>query len=161
MERVAAKEAAAKAIDKEVRGMSVGPDELNGMLEEKGSAALRQKVKLHSVLLRPRVGMQDLRAKLPGLDGYLAQYDQEFVDLAEVNMKYEGYIVKEREMVDKMNRLEEVRLHDKIDYQELQSLSAEAREKLTQLRPRTIGQASRISGVSPSDISVLLVYVGR
>lgn len=161
MERVAAKEAAAKAIDKEVRGMSVGPDELNGMLEEKGSAALRQKVKLHSVLLRPRVGIQDLRSNLPALETYLQQYDQEFVDLAEVNMKYEGYIVKEQEMVDKMNRLEEVRLHDKIDYQELQSLSAEAREKLTQLRPRTIGQASRISGVSPSDISVLLVYVGR
>lgn len=161
LERVKTKEAAALAIDKEVREMSVGPDALNGMLEAQGSAPLRQKVKLHSVLLRPRVKMQDLRDHIPALDQYLQQYDQEFIDLAEVNMKYEGYLVKEQEMVDKMNRLEEVRLHDHIDYRELQSLSAEAREKLTQLRPRTIGQASRISGVSPSDISVLLVYVGR
>ena len=76
-------------------------------------------------------------------------------------MKYEGYIQKEKEMVDKMNRLEQVRLSEEFDYRELNSLSHEAREKLTQLKPRTIGQASRISGVSPSDISVLLVYMGR
>jgi tRNA uridine 5-carboxymethylaminomethyl modification enzyme len=91
----------------------------------------------------------------------MKQFDQEVCELAEIDMKYAGYIRKEQEMVEKMNRLETVRLHDGFDYYELPSLSTEAREKLSQLRPRTIGQASRISGVSPSDISVLLVHVGR
>jgi len=81
--------------------------------------------------------------------------------LAETNLKYEGYIRREKEMVDKMTRLEEVRLYEDFDYNAIGSLSSEAREKLTQLKPRTVGQASRISGVSPSDISVLLVHVGR
>jgi len=81
--------------------------------------------------------------------------------LAEVGLKYEGYIRKEQEMVDKMNRLEEVIIKSTFDYDKLQSLSAEAREKLNKIQPRTIGQASRISGVSPSDVSVLLVHMGR
>jgi tRNA uridine 5-carboxymethylaminomethyl modification enzyme len=98
---------------------------------------------------------------LPELNNFLSQYSNEFVDLAEINMKYEGYIQKEQEMVDKMNRLEEVRLHDNFNYHQLVSLSSEAREKLSRLKPRTIGQASRISGISPSDISVLLVHMGR
>jgi len=79
----------------------------------------------------------------------------------ETGIKYEGYIRKEREMVDKMERLESVRLPEHFDYKALKALSIEAREKLNQVRPKTIGQASRISGVSPSDISVLLVHVGR
>ena len=92
---------------------------------------------------------------------FLQSYEREFIDLAEINMKYEGYIQKEQEMVDKMNRLEEMRLSDSFDYRQLTALSKEAREKLSRLRPRTIGQASRISGVSPADISVLLVHIGR
>jgi tRNA uridine 5-carboxymethylaminomethyl modification enzyme len=91
----------------------------------------------------------------------LQPYDQEFIDLAEINMKYAGYIKKEQEMVDKMNRLESVKLREDLDYETLSSLSKEARQKLNQLKPMTIGQASRISGVSPADISVLLVHVGR
>ena len=161
MERVEAKIEAAKAIERHLRKSSVEPEAINKMLEEKGSAPIRQKVKLHSVLLRPNIGIQDFRDSLPELDQYLQSFDQEFVDLAEVNMKYEGYIRKEQELVDKMNRLEEVRLHEDLDYGKLVSLSAEAREKLSQLKPHTIGQASRISGVSPSDISVLLVHMGR
>jgi tRNA uridine 5-carboxymethylaminomethyl modification enzyme len=98
---------------------------------------------------------------LPELDAFLNQYPQEYVELAEINMRYEGYISREREMVEKMNRLEEVHLHADFNYQQLNSLSAEAREKLSKLKPRTIGQASRISGVSPADISVLLVHLGR
>jgi tRNA uridine 5-carboxymethylaminomethyl modification enzyme len=111
--------------------------------------------------LRPQVSLQELRDAVPDIDQELSVYEQEFVDLAEINMKYEGYIRKEEEMVVKMNRLESVRLTDNFDYQQLVSLSAEAREKLGQVKPSTIGQASRISGVSPSDISVLLVHMGR
>ena len=161
MERVHRKENAAKEIEKHFRDLSVSPDQLNNFLEQKGSSLLRQKVKLHGVLLRPHVKLEELRAILPELDQFLSQYNQEFVDLAEINMKYEGYIKKEQEMVEKMNRLEEVRLHENFDYNQLVSLSAEAREKLGRIKPRTIGQASRISGVSPADISVLLVHMGR
>lgn len=161
MVRVNAKNAAANAIEKFVEELSVGPDDINGLLAQKDSAEIRQKVKLHGILLRPGISMDDLRGALPHLDRFLSQYDEEFVNLAEINMKYAGYIKKEQEMVDKMNRLEEVRLIDNFDYSQLVSLSAEAREKLGRIRPRTIGQASRISGVSPADISVLLVHMGR
>jgi len=90
-----------------------------------------------------------------------ATYARSRRSIAEISIKYEGYIRKEQEIVDKMDRLESVRLSDGFDYKAIKSLSIEAREKLNSIKPRTIGQASRISGVSPSDISVLLVHVGR
>ncbi len=141
--------------------ISVSPDQINGLLDDFGSARIDQKVKLISILLRPHISISDLKTAVPDLEGQMKQFDQEVCELAEIDMKYAGYIRKEQEMVEKMNRLETVRLHDGFDYYELPSLSTEAREKLSKLRPRTIGQASRISGVSPSDISVLLVHVGR
>ena len=161
LERVNEKNQEVKEIDKYVRKTSVTPDQLNGYLEKQGSKALDQKVKLHSVLMRPNVSLVDMRKELPELDSALSKYTPEVVNLAEVGLKYEGYIRKEQEMVDKMNRLEEVIIQSSFDYDKLQSLSAEAREKLTKIQPRTIGQASRISGVSPSDVSVLLVHMGR
>jgi len=161
MERVRAKQEAAEAIEKYFRETSVDPAQLNPLLDRLDSAQIRQKVKLLPVLLRPDIGMGDLRQVLPELDQFLAPYPAEFTELAEINMKYEGYIRKEQEMVEKMNRLEEVRIFDDFDYRQLTSLSKEAREKLLKIRPRTIGQASRISGVSPADISILLVHLGR
>jgi tRNA uridine 5-carboxymethylaminomethyl modification enzyme len=95
------------------------------------------------------------------LNDFLNNYDQESIQLAEVELKYAGYIKKEQEMVEKMNRLEAVKLRENFDYTSVVSLSSEAREKLNRIRPMTIGQASRISGVSPADISVLLVHMGR
>ena len=95
------------------------------------------------------------------MDQYLSDYNEEIINSAEIHLKYAGYINKEKEMVSKINRLEDVVLDDDFDYQSIQSLSSEAREKLSKMRPKSIGQASRISGVSPSDISVLLVYLGR
>jgi tRNA uridine 5-carboxymethylaminomethyl modification enzyme len=161
MTRVQSKLDAAKAIVDYLAKQSVEPDQVNQYLEKMESSPLRQKVKLDGLLIRPNIDLHGLRAILPNLDGFLQQYEQEFVDLAEINLKYEGYIRKEQEMVDKMNRLEEVRLWEDLDYHTMPSLSSEAREKLTRMRPRTIGQASRISGISPSDISVLLVHIGR
>ncbi|MCG8327179.1 MAG: tRNA uridine-5-carboxymethylaminomethyl(34) synthesis enzyme MnmG [Chitinophagales bacterium] len=161
MEKVNAKQEAAKEIERFFRQQSVEPGQLNAFLEEKGTAPINQKVKLQSILLRPQVSLADLRKVLPQVEAFLNGYAQEYADLAEVNLKYEGYIQRESERVEKMNRLEAVRLSDKLDYHELQSLSMEAREKLSKLRPRTLGQASRISGVSPADISVLLIHVGR
>ena len=161
IERVHTKVAAAQAIEKYFAETSVAPDDINGFLESKGSAPIRQKGKLDGILLRPNIDLADLRQVLPGLQQFLQQYDVEYAQLAEINMKYEGYIRREQEMVDKMNRLEEVRLLENFDYSKLNSLSAEAREKLNKIKPRTIGQASRISGVTPADVSVLLVHLGR
>ena len=161
LDRVRRKEEGARAIEAFVRDLSVEPGQVNRFLEEQGSAPIAQKVKLHGILLRPHVNLDDLRTVLPAVDGFLASYDPETVACAEIALKYEGYIRREEEMVERMNRLEDLALGDRFDYHALSGLSKEAREKLSSLRPRTIGQASRISGVSPADISVLLIHSGR
>lgn len=161
MERVEEKKEATVLIEKYLKKMSVAPEQLNAFLESKGSALLKQKVKLDGILLRPNISLAEIKEVLPELSTFLDQYGRETYELAEINMKYAGYIKREQEMVDKMARLESVRLYENIDYNEISSLSIEARQKLTQLQPRTIGQASRISGVSPADVSVLLVHMGR
>jgi tRNA uridine 5-carboxymethylaminomethyl modification enzyme len=141
--------------------VSADADQINPFLESIGSAPVSQKTKAALLLSRPHIGIDHIRSFMPQLDEALSSYDGETIGLAEVNIKYKGYIEREQEMVNKMNRLEELALHDSIDYSKISSLSNESREKLTRLKPRTIGQASRISGVSPSDISVLLVHMGR
>ncbi|MGB3545578.1 MAG: tRNA uridine-5-carboxymethylaminomethyl(34) synthesis enzyme MnmG [Saprospiraceae bacterium] len=161
MERVRVKEAGTAAIRRVLDNASVAPDELNSYLAEIDSAPLRQQVKASSILPRPRVELTELAARIPELATELAGHDAETIQMAEVNAKYAGYIQREQLMVDKMNRLEGIRLHAHMDFNELRALSKESREKLTKLRPETIGQASRISGVSPSDISVLLLHLGR
>ncbi|MEY2949942.1 MAG: tRNA uridine-5-carboxymethylaminomethyl(34) synthesis enzyme MnmG [Saprospiraceae bacterium] len=160
MERVKEKITAAVEIEKFFHQYSVAPDLINRYLAQINSAPIKQKVKLHSILVRPHVYMDALINTLPEVSNFLKHYPKSYAELAEINMKYDGYIKKENEMVDKMAKLEKVKLHIP-DYHQLQSLSAEAREKLTQIQPETIGQASRISGVSPADISVLLVHLGR
>jgi tRNA uridine 5-carboxymethylaminomethyl modification enzyme len=161
MERVVEKQEARDQIVDHFKRNSVAPESVNSYLSSIGSSPLAQKVKLLSVITRPHVSIEGLSEHIPALKEYLQKYSEEYVDLAEIYMKYEGYIQKEEELVEKMNRLESVRLQSDMDYGKIVSLSAEAREKLNRMKPRTIGQASRISGVSPSDISVLLVHVGR
>ncbi len=161
MEKVRRKEADSAAIEKFFRDYSVSPDAINGFLESIPSAPVRQQVKLHNILLRPHVGLDQLRQVLPAVDEYCRQLDPDALTDAEIRMKYDGYIRKEQEMVDKMNRLETVHITEGFDFQGLTSISMEAREKLSRVKPRTIGQASRISGVTPADVSVLLVHLGR
>ena len=161
MHRVETKQQGAAEIETFFRNASVGPDEINGYLASVDSAPVAQKVKLYNILLRPQVNIATLAQALPELQRFLAPYETEFVELAEINIKYEGYIRKEEEMVQKMNRLEDVRLHENFDYRAITALSIEARDKLARHKPRTIGQASRISGVSPADVSVLLIHLGR
>jgi tRNA uridine 5-carboxymethylaminomethyl modification enzyme len=161
MERVDQKTNGIKQIEQFLSATNVDPDQINPFLESIGSAPITQKLKINLILSRPHITINDIAPYLPQLTEGLASYDAETISLAEVNIKYRGYIEREQEMVDKMNRLEELALHDSIDYSKISSLSIESREKLTRLRPRTLGQASRISGVSPSDISVLLVHMGR
>ena len=159
--RVEAKSEAMRTLKKSLESISVSPDQLNPYLESINSTDLNQKVKLISVLRRPNVSLNALAEYLPDLKSKLEAMDPAHIESTEIAIKYEGYIVKEQEMANKMNRLESVLLKNDLDYGTLSALSTEAREKLTTQRPRTIGQASRISGVSPSDISVLLVHMGR
>ncbi|MBK9737244.1 MAG: tRNA uridine-5-carboxymethylaminomethyl(34) synthesis enzyme MnmG [Saprospiraceae bacterium] len=161
LDRVKNKIENARIIERYFDDTSIDPNLINGFLESLDSAPLKQKVKAKSILSRPNVTLENMRLALPALNTYLSQYDDETLTSAEVTMKYEGYIRKEQEMVEKMDRFESLRLDDAFDYKSMKSLSIEAREKLHIIRPRTIGQASRISGVSPSDISVLLVQSGR
>ena len=161
MDRVRAKNQATAEIETFFRNASVSPGEVNGYLQSVDSAPIVQKVKLYNILLRPQVSIPALAQALPELAQFLAPYEQEFTELAEINIKYEGYIQKEQEMVDKMSRLEDLHLHPDFDYSGINGLSNEARQKLARMKPRTIGQASRISGVNPADVSVLLVHLGR
>lgn len=161
LNRVHEKQAAYDKISDFFMNTSVAPEEIEQILSAKGSAPLRQKMKMHKVLLRPKLGIQDFATAIPKVKDFIQQFDEEFISCAEINLKYEGYIRKEQDQVAKINRLENVRLYDSLDYSTIKGLSAEAVEKLNQLKPATIGQASRISGVSPADVSVLLVYVGR
>lgn len=159
--RVQEKVRVAEEIHKYFLNESVTPDLVNSLLEEQGTSAISQRTKLYAILSRPQIDMKLLRNHLPELNNYLSQFDNEFVEQSEIKMKYEGYIEKEQQLVDKMGKLEDVRIIDSFDFRKITSLSHEAREKLSKIRPSTLGQASRISGVSPSDISVLMVYMGR
>jgi tRNA uridine 5-carboxymethylaminomethyl modification enzyme len=140
---------------------SVEPDQVNGLLEELGTSTINQKTKLIQLLSRPQVGISDLRKALDSLDKNLGGYSAEEIEQAEIKVKYESYFEKELEIVEKMKKMEDREINPDFDYQTLVSLSKEAREKLVRIKPRTLGQASRISGVSPSDISVLMVHMSK
>jgi len=161
LEKVELKLQHMKEIEKYFDKQSISPDEINPFLEKINSTPINQKMKLKSILMRPRVGIEALKKELSFAQADLQVYREETLESAENFMKYRGYIEKEKEMADKMNRLEDLKLSNEFEYSSIGALSAEATEKLTELKPRTIGQASRISGITPSDISILLVHMGR
>jgi tRNA uridine 5-carboxymethylaminomethyl modification enzyme len=141
---------------------SVSVAEANPMLEAKGSASVSQSDKMFKIFSRPQVDLEDVM-QFDKVKEYVANanVDQEILEQAEIQVKYSGYIEKERNNANKLTRLEDVKIPDNFDYDKIKSMSIEARQKLSKIRPVTISQASRISGVSPSDISVLLIYMGR
>jgi len=141
---------------------SVSHDEINPILEASDSAKVNQSGKLFKIFARPNISMDDIR-KISTVEAYIREnnLDKEVIDQAEIQIKYSGYIDKEKNNVDKLNRLEDIKIPPNFDYSKIKSMSFEGREKLNKIKPRTISQASRISGVSPSDVSVLLVYMGR
>jgi tRNA uridine 5-carboxymethylaminomethyl modification enzyme len=155
------KKEAISTIKNYVTNYSVSPEAINGVLAEAGSAELKQGVKLDKVLSRPHIDFPLLCKALPELREMLAKYDKQIVESAEIELKYERYIEKEVELVDKMGKMENIKLDTDFDYHQLKSLSIEARQKLSKIKPTSLGQASRISGVSPADVSVLLVHMGR
>ena len=145
-----------------LKSQSILPAEINPILSSKESALIKQSGKADKILSRPNIYMSDLK-ECDSVDSYIStnNLSEEVQDQAEIQIKYSGYIQKEKNNADKLNRLESVKIPKDFDYKKLKSISAEALEKLNKIKPETISQASRISGVSPNDISVLLVYMGR
>ncbi len=164
LDRVERKQAAAQQLVKCLRSESITPEAANEVIVPRGTSALRQGVKLFELLLRPQLTYADIEGLSPAVVQVAdssGDLRQEVIEQVEINVKYDGYLEKERDMAEKLARLEGVPLDLDIDYSRLTSLSIEARQKLDRIRPQTLGQASRISGVSPSDLSVLMVYLGR
>ncbi|WP_396217753.1 tRNA uridine-5-carboxymethylaminomethyl(34) synthesis enzyme MnmG [Flavobacterium sp.] len=141
---------------------SIKAEVANPILEAKGSSLMTQGDKMFKVFSRPQIDLDDI-LKFKAVTDYISEnnLDQEVIEQAEIQVKYSGYIEKEKNHADKVNRLEDVRIPDNYDFDKIKAISIEARQKLTKIRPTTIAQASRISGVSPSDISVLLIHMGR
>ncbi len=143
---------------------NVYPEEINEMLEKLGTSTIQQKQKVSTLLLRPQISLKALMKGAIKIQDYVSSYggvNEEILDEAEIQIKYENYIEKEQEVADKMVSLEGIPLREDFDYMKIGALSFEAREKLIKIKPRTLGQAGRISGVSPADISVLIVHIGR
>lgn len=159
--RVKEKEQKTAEIVKFFKNTSIDPLEINNTLESLGTAPLSQKIKLFTVLSRPQINLGILADNSTETKEKLKTYTREEIEQAEILMKYEGYISKEQEHADKLKRLENIELHSEFNYRGIPSLSSEAKEKLSRIKPKTIGQASRVSGISPSDISVLLIHLGR
>jgi tRNA uridine 5-carboxymethylaminomethyl modification enzyme len=146
-----------------LRKLSLEPDDVNPYLESTGTPEIPHKGKIAHLIARPQVALEEMIRDVAPINEFFNVHDfsDEVVASVEIQLKYEGYIQKERDNADKLSRLEDIRLNDDFNYKALPSLSAEAKEKLSRIKPLTIGQASRISGVSPADISVLMVYLGR
>ncbi|MEC8323582.1 MAG: tRNA uridine-5-carboxymethylaminomethyl(34) synthesis enzyme MnmG, partial [Bacteroidota bacterium] len=144
------------------RRQSVRPEVANPVLESKKSAPIKQPGKVFKIFSRPNISIQDI-LKFPEVKAFISPdvFDAESIEQAEIQVKYAGYISKEKNNADKLTRLEYVKIPKKFDYSQIKSMTLEAREKLSSIKPQTVAQASRISGVSPNDISVLLVYMGR
>jgi tRNA uridine 5-carboxymethylaminomethyl modification enzyme len=137
------------------------PSEINDYLEKIGSAAINEKQKADRILLRPNIGLNDLISHVPKLKNVLLNYLPDSLEQAEIQIKYQVYIEKEKDLVARMKQLEDLEIPEQFDYQRIVALGSEAREKLNRVKPRTLGQASRISGINPSDVQILMVYMGR
>lgn len=161
MDRVEKKINAVTQIKQILANYTVDPMEANPFLESIGSSTINLKQKAAQMLLRPNISLKQLTTALPKLGMELQQFDNESLEQTEIQLKYDTYIEKERELVTKMSQLEDLVIPETFNYQQLVSLSNEARQKFTKIKPRTLGQASRISGVNPCDVQILMVFMGR
>ncbi len=161
VERVNSKVKAVSEAREILEKVYVSPEEMNPYLESVGSSKLLAKQKALQVLLRPNVNLKEMTRVADNLENSLQPFDNQVIEQVEILTKYETYIDKERELVSKMSQLEDLVIPENFSYDKLNSLSNEARQKFTKIRPRTLGQASRISGVNPSDVQILMVFMGR
>lgn len=161
MDAVIEKRNAVQEIKNILAALSVEPAEINHWFAEINSSLISEKQKAQKILLRPDVELNELANALPKLKTALSTYSKEAIEQASIQVKYDVYIEREKELVQRMSHLEELEIPEKFDYKKITSLGNEAREKLTRIKPRTLGQASRISGINPSDVQILMVYMGR
>lgn len=161
LDRVQTKKEEVAAIKKIMSSLSIEPQEVNGWLQSLGAAPITEKQKAQKILLRPDVSLEDFAGSISKVGEALRLFGKVSVEQASIQIKYEVYIEKEKELVQRMAQLEELEIPESFDYIKLSSLGNEAREKLIKIKPRTLGQASRISGINPSDVQILMVYMGR
>lgn len=161
MDKVNQKKESVEKIKAILRELSVEPHEINAWFEKIGSSPISEKQKAQKILLRPDVELNEFANAFPKLKEALSSFDRETIDQASIQVKYDVYIEKERELVQRMSQLEDLEIPESFDYRKIASLGNEAREKLSKVKPRTLGQASRISGINPSDVQILMVYMGR
>ena len=161
VDRVEEKVRASESLLKELKNHRVSPEEINSLLEQAGSASIREKVSVYQLLKRPGLDLNTLiQSDIAAFD-YVRQQSEDAREQAIIEIKYRDYIEKEQQVAEKIMALEDLQLRDNFDYNAITSLSTEARLKLSKFKPKTLGQASRISGVNPSDISILMIYMGR
>lgn len=161
MERVQYKKDAVASIKTILKEMTVEPGEINEWFDSIDSSRISEKQRAEKILIRPMVELEAFAIAIPKLKDALSAFDKETIEQASIQIKYDVYIEKERELVQRMSQLEELEIPNSFDYKKIASLGNEAREKLSKLKPRTLGQASRISGINPSDVQILMVYMGR
>jgi tRNA uridine 5-carboxymethylaminomethyl modification enzyme len=161
MDNVSTKEMQIEQVKELLQSHPLEPGEVNEYLETKNSAGLVARQRLGQLLLRPNIELSELIKAVPSVSDLLQHYGTYVLEEAEIQVKYNTYIIKEQELVDKMQKLEELEIPESFNYDKLNSLSNEARQKFARIQPRTLGQASRISGVNPSDVQILMVYMGR
>lgn len=161
MDAVIEKRNSVEKIKSILKDFSVTPEQINPFFESINSSVISEKQKIQKALLRPDVELYQLTEAIPELDTQLTDYSTDSLEQASIQVKYEVYIEKEKELVKRMSQLEELEIPETFDYKKIISLGNEAREKLTRIKPRTLGQASRISGINPSDVQILMVFMGR
>jgi tRNA uridine 5-carboxymethylaminomethyl modification enzyme len=161
MDALENKLAGVKTLRKDLQQLSVTPEEAAPVLEDAQSTPLKHAVRANDILARPHVYLASMASQMASVQACCSSHADEVLEQVEIQVKYEGYIAKEQDMADRLGKLDHLKIPDDLDFQRLTSLSFEGRQKLTDRRPRTLGEASRISGVSPSDLSVLMVYLGR
>lgn len=161
MNRVKEKREGVEKIKSLLSEISVSPEVINPFFETNSSSLITEKQKLSKILLRPGIELQNIAKHLPILEKELKNFSSEIIEQASIQVKYDVYIEKEKELVERMGQLEDLRIPETFDYKKIQALGNEAREKLSRIKPLTLGQASRISGINPSDVQILMVYMGR
>jgi tRNA uridine 5-carboxymethylaminomethyl modification enzyme len=161
LNNVIQKEEDIKSLFNELKSFKISPSEINGFLEEKESAPIREKTTLFNLVKRPDIELEDISKAIPAIGTTLSRYTKEILEQISIHIKYETYIEKEEKMAQKIQQLEYYLIDRETNYDSMHGISSEAKEKFKRIRPHTIGQASRISGVSPSDISILMVHLNR
>ena len=161
MDKVLQKRKDVETIKERLKNTAIEPSEINSYFESIGNSLISEKQRLEKIILRPNIGLINLAVQIPTVKEAIENFSNEAIEQAEIQTKYQVYIDKEKELVERMRQMEDLEIPERFDYQRIVSLGAEAREKLTKIKPQTLGQASRISGINPADVQILMVYMGR